>query len=1223
MKILRLELLNLNSLQGKNEVDFTQPPLANSGLFAITGPTGAGKSTILDAITLALYGRAARYGTTSNPENVMSRQTGECSAEVDFSCATGTFRSVWQLQRARRKPDGKIQQAKRRLIALPGGAIITESIKDTDARILELTGLDYDRFLRSVLLAQGDFAAFLKAGPKERTDLLQQVTGTFIYEDISRASYRRWTKAQQDHTILISTHAAVAVLTSEDRQRHEATLAEINQRLKTLGALVHDLTKRTTEAQTWLEIEAAGRQLSTEQNDHADATRAAAPALAQLARHEKASVFIADITSIARLGTDNAKDQTALQALEATLPALAEHLRLAEAAEQAARTTLTTDEGRITTLQLLWNEVTDLDKTLAAARETLRLTASQHAGLEQTVVDLTDSLARERSAQEASTKAHTAVTTWLSSHAGDADLAVHLPEIQAASSRWKASDESAVNAQKALSLRQEEVGHLQTLVRSFEGNLPPLEVTLTTQAAAVVAASSHLATIGEKLSLREIEGHRDQIHERRLALEALAADALRLRTERNKLAACIKEATDTDIVLGTSTTLVGNRKQQLDAAKKLLSAQRTALAFAEKVQSLEGHRTMLQSDAPCPLCGSAHHPYAVAGAQPSAELEAIRRDFDEAESATNHAQEAFNAADKRHGVLLGDQKRLASDQVKLQSAYTALFNAWTSAAAPFGLADQSDNESLQEAQLAVARAEETRRSQQVNAYREAELVLQKAKQDQQNVQTEIDRVNGEISKQKALVDQAQGQLPTLAATLENHRNTSLTEQKNFGQWVAPFGRVVTDLTEVPGVLVELKTRAASYATRQAESAKCATNLSALNSKCGALSEQYTKAVAAVTVSRETLNDAQSKVSTQESVRRDKFGNGVVSDAQREAEAILKRLREDVVNAQTTCDATRHQNTTATQERLRLHAAITERTKEYQALSERLRKAAATAGFTSDQDLRGALLPATEAKIHAELRDRLQTSGVTLATQAADLAKRRTALPPSAGIDAPNLQALRSEHTARTEESGTLQSSLGGVRATLKNDDDQRARQATFADQIEAAHREYVRWDKLRVLIGSADGSLFARFAQGLTLERLTVLANRHLRQLNPRYSIRRAADDGADDLELEIVDHYQADAPRPMQSLSGGESFLASLALALGLSELASGNTRIDSLFIDEGFGSLDGDTLEVAMSALENLQSTGKTIGVISHVPAMQERIPTQIKVVKATGGCSHIITS
>ena len=163
MKILRLKLLNLNSLQGANAVDFTLPPLANSGLFAITGPTGAGKSTLLDAITLALYGRAARYGTAPNPEAMMSRHTGECSAEVEFSCAAGTFRSVWQLQRARKKSDGKLQPAKRRIIALPAETIIAESIKDADAKILELTGLDYDRDFSPRPRQREVFAAQLKA----------------------------------------------------------------------------------------------------------------------------------------------------------------------------------------------------------------------------------------------------------------------------------------------------------------------------------------------------------------------------------------------------------------------------------------------------------------------------------------------------------------------------------------------------------------------------------------------------------------------------------------------------------------------------------------------------------------------------------------------------------------------------------------------------------------------------------------------------------------------------------------------------------------------------------------------------------------------------------------------------------------------------------------------------------------------------------------------------
>jgi exonuclease SbcC len=137
------------------------------------------------------------------------------------------------------------------------------------------------------------------------------------------------------------------------------------------------------------------------------------------------------------------------------------------------------------------------------------------------------------------------------------------------------------------------------------------------------------------------------------------------------------------------------------------------------------------------------------------------------------------------------------------------------------------------------------------------------------------------------------------------------------------------------------------------------------------------------------------------------------------------------------------------------------------------------------------------------------------------------------------------------------------------------------------------------------------------LERLVAVANRHLVQLNPRYAMRRS-NSGADDLELEIIDHYQGDVVRPMRSLSGGESFLASLALAVGLSELASGRTAIESLFIDEGFGSLDPTALEIAMAALEGLRTNGKTIGVISHVDAMKERIATQIQVHKREGGRS-----
>ena len=159
---------------------------------------------------------------------------------------------------------------------------------------------------------------------------------------------------------------------------------------------------------------------------------------------------------------------------------------------------------------------------------------------------------------------------------------------------------------------------------------------------------------------------------------------------------------------------------------------------------------------------------------------------------------------------------------------------------------------------------------------------------------------------------------------------------------------------------------------------------------------------------------------------------------------------------------------------------------------------------------------------------------------------------------------------------------------------------------------YDQWQQLNGLIGSADGSKYRKFVQGLTLDHLVSLANQQLALLHNRYQLSRREQG---ELEIEIIDTWQGDTQRDTRTLSGGESFLVSLALALALSELVSQKTRIDSLFLDEGFGTLDNETLEMALNALDNLNAEGKTIGIISHVEALKERIPVQIKVRKSAG--------
>ncbi len=286
----------------------------------------------------------------------------------------------------------------------------------------------------------------------------------------------------------------------------------------------------------------------------------------------------------------------------------------------------------------------------------------------------------------------------------------------------------------------------------------------------------------------------------------------------------------------------------------------------------------------------------------------------------------------------------------------------------------------------------------------------------------------------------------------------------------------------------------------------------------------------------------------------------------------------------------------------------------------LEKAAQDDGFGSIERLEAAILPEAEARAAEEREKALFAKRQSLDDAQRRHDERLAALPPEAADWRDSLGRLGEELALARVRRDEWLVMTGGLAQALQADDDARTRRSAMTAQIDAARRESGRWEALSALIGSADGQKkFAPFAQSLTLDRLIALANGHLHTLNPRYSIRR---DTADDqkLEMEIVDHYQADAVRPMASLSGGETFLVSLALALGLSALASGVSRLDSLFIDEGFGSLDGETLDTALDTLEKLRATGKSIGLISHVESIKERIPAQIRVLKKAGGVSSL---
>lgn len=229
---------------------------------------------------------------------------------------------------------------------------------------------------------------------------------------------------------------------------------------------------------------------------------------------------------------------------------------------------------------------------------------------------------------------------------------------------------------------------------------------------------------------------------------------------------------------------------------------------------------------------------------------------------------------------------------------------------------------------------------------------------------------------------------------------------------------------------------------------------------------------------------------------------------------------------------------------------------------------------------------------------------------------RAEVKPLEGELKETLQASLTEKNSAMEQKTTRNAQIGVLFA---NHDKGQEKVRAFKKELEEKELLSENWKKLNELFGSADGAKFKVLAQGYTLEALLTYANRHLHELSKRYELQRIPNT----LALQVADLDMLGEVRTVHSLSGGESFLISLALALGLSSLSSNRMKVESLFIDEGFGSLDIDTLRVAMDALERLQTQGRKIGVISHVAEMTERITAQIRVIKTSNGKSRIEVS
>jgi len=1224
MRILSLRFDNINSLKGAWHIDFTKAPFVDDGLFVITGSTGAGKTTILDAICLALYHQTPRTTISDKNNPLMTHHTASCLAEVEFEVKGVGYRAFWSQRRAKNDVKGNLQKATAELSTLDGKILATK-VSLVRQQIAEITGLDFTRFTKSMMLSQGQFAAFLNASANERAELLEELTGTEIYGQVSQQVYENNKALKAELTLLEARLGEHKVLSEEERAIIERDKKSLEGQTDEQKKQVEAISKTVAWKEKTLKIEKQKEELGEKKKAFELLAKESEIKLNKLANAEPAEKLMPyieqrnkQVIQLEQLTAQSAQLATQKETFVQKEKLAKEQLSALDSQQNQRKIEIDKQEASIVDVLVpLENDIKHYSQLQSEVDASLKQQKDQHESVKAQVQNKQNEINR------------------LNEQLNEVDKKVaelsHLDACSNEISGWRQQvQQITVNKQaieqynNELSAEQKQQVHNQNKLAQLEQKLSSANHDIEVQKQDVerlqASIQNALATCGasDLPQLQHLLIEQQQRQSNYVQLLQLYSDYKVAKGEFEKHQHGLNESKE---LLRVQSRKLGEFRAQYKQQKQSQLDIQQIIEQQKLIASLAEHRANLGPDDACPLCGSLEHP-AIAEYQSTPSNEHQQR-FEQISNALHKLELEGKELKEKVDLLTGSISSQEQHLKRLLEDSKLFSQKWMALTSRVGF-EYKNIKQVEDASIDLAA--EVSNKQLI----ETTNLVNLCQQQQQELQGKIQKLTefqSNIANEQSMLADAKSSIAQGLQKIENfQQNIQELRAFNAQQTTGIFDALIainyvvhdtekTDIEALQDVLNAISNELANLQHGQQQKQELSQQALAKQAELSSVSAQLDGMTNTLNELYKRQEQATAQLSDSKAKKQALFGDVSLEQLQSQLKDEKLQMHEALTALENQVQQVKEQKEAINGQMSANQEQLSKQTQSCEESKLTCTQLIEKSHFLNEEEVIAALLSEQEKTEIGELKQQLDSGQKDIHAKEAiikTLMLEQEELEKVSAFVDESMDLLTEKLDTLNVQLENSQKSQGQLEEQLRQDDQRLKEQTSIIKQISEKQADAEDIAHLNGLIGSADGAKFRKYAQGLTLEYLIHLANGQLDRLHGRYQLQRQ---DSENLAIEVIDTWQGDAVRDTKTLSGGESFLVSLALALALSDLVSHKTSIDSLFLDEGFGTLDADTLEIALDALDSLNASGKNIGVISHINTLKERIAVQIKVKKHNG--------